>query len=70
MLDRTKRKVASECLRLLIDYKSLHQLWRIHSVWFEGLTPKEREYLKKCEQDLDAVYKRIAKLQYRLNRSS
>lgn len=70
MVNKTKRKVAAECLRLLIDYKSLHQLWRIHSVWFEGLTPLERKYLKSCERDLDAVYKRIGKLQYRLNRTT
>jgi hypothetical protein len=68
-MDKVKRKVAAECLRLLIDYKAVHNLWRVHSVWFEGLTPKERAYLKQCQKELEETYAKIAKLQYRLNRT-
>lgn len=70
MVNKAKRKVAAECLGLLIDFKQVHHLWRLHSVWAEGLTSGERKYLKNCEDDLKAVYERIGKLQYRLNRTT
>ena len=69
MINKVKRRVAAELLHTLIDYRATHMMWRISHVWKEGLTPKEYAYLEDCRNKIEEQYKRMSKLQYRLNQS-
>lgn len=68
-IDRFQRRVIAERLvDLGTDLAHIqHELWRVNSVWKDGLTPREREYLKRSEEELIKIRDTLLTIRLRCN---
>ena len=70
-MNRTKRYVASEMVsNASVDLvRAQHQIWRATSIFEEGLTPKEKELLRKKHKELGDIQELLSQVEHRLRQS-